>query len=1129
VVAVTFTRKAAGELKLRLRHLLDSERQATEDETARGHLEEAMARLEEARIGTIHSFCAELLRERPVEAGIDPAFGELDQEASRAIHARAFDRWVQSRLGEMPPTLRRALARLGLDGGFSDDPPLKKLRNAAFGLLDWRDFPAPWRREEFPRSELLDRLIEEGRSLAERIAMGPSGDYLRRGMSALEEEIAWLDRAESGGPRDDDLVEARWIDLLRRLKREANRKGRGKKFGPLDREEVLRRRDDLMSLLEDFRLRAEADLAVALREELGGAVAGYEELKRREGQLDFLDLLLRTRDLLRDDQTVRAHFQQRFSHLFVDEFQDTDPLQAEILLLLSGADSSQADWHRVAPAPGKLFLVGDPKQSIYRFRRADIILYRDIKERLAAAGISTLILSKSYRSVEGIQRVVNHAFREQMTGDRATAQPDYIPLLPHRADPEVRPSVVALPAPRPYGWRGVANYAIEKCLPDTVAAYVDWLVNDSGWTVEDPEAPGSGVQVPILPRHVALLFRRFVQWGTDVSRLYGRALEERQVPHVLLGARSFHQREEVETLRAALHAVEWPDDELSVYAALRGALFGVSDEFLLRFRHEVGRLHPFRRVPEEASKDLEPVVEGLRELARLNRDRNRIPIVETLQRLLDGGRAHVAFALRPAGNRVLANVLHVLELARGFEMRGGLSFRRFVEQLDEQADSLQARQAPVVEEGTEGVRLMTVHNAKGLEFPVVILVDPTAKLARATADTHVDASRELWAGRVLGCSPWELLDAEEEEVALDLAEGVRVSYVAATRARDLLVAPVVGDERRSGWTGPLNGALYPDAERWRAVEPAPGCPAFGSDSVLERPAGFEMTQTHAVRPGRHTIGDASVVWWDPGVLELEVPRTYGLRAEDLLVAQSDAKVRVEGLEKWSAWRSEVTQAVSAGSVARLTVETVTSTTLSPSVEVPMRVESLEREPGRPSGRRFGSLVHGILETVELDAERPRIEQLAEARARGLEAPDEEVRAAIEIVVRALQHPVMRQAAGASRCLREAAFVLRLPPTGAGVEENPVSILEGAIDLAYRVAPTQDEDNAPTPGDDAVESSTDGMAEASTERTEAWVVVDFKTDRDGGDKASYRRQVSWYAQALRELGARGEITAVLFEL
>jgi ATP-dependent exoDNAse (exonuclease V) beta subunit len=264
-------------------------------------------------------------------------------------------------------------------------------------------------------------------------------------------------------------------------------------------------------------------------------------------------------------------------------------------------------------------------------------------------------------------------------------------------------------------------------------------------------------------------------------------------------------------------------------------------------------------------------------------------------------------------------------------------------------------------------------------------------------------------------------------------------------------------------------------------------------------------------------------------LELEVPRTYGLRAEDLLVAQSDAKVRVEGLEKWSAWRSEVTQAVSAGSVARLTVETVTSTTLSPSVEVPMRVESLEREPGRPSGRRFGSLVHGILETVELDAERLRIEQLAEARARGLEAPDEEVRAAVEIVVRALQHPVMRQAAGASRCLREAAFVLRLPPTGAGVEENPMSILEGSIDLAYRVAPTQDEDNAPTPGDDAVESSTDGMAEASTERTEAWVVVDFKTDRDGGDKASYRRQVSWYAQALRELGARGEITAVLFEL
>src|SRR5262249_32679310 len=161
--------------------------------------------------------------------------------------------------------------------------------------------------------------------------------------------------------------------------------------------ELLERRAELRAALDDFLRRAGADLAPRLRDELWPVVEGYEALKRRAGCLDFLDLLLGARDLVRGNAAVRAELQRRFTHLFVDEFQATDPLQAEILLLLAADDPRADDWRRARPAPGKLFLVGDPKQSIYRFRRADVALYERVKRQLVAAGAAPLDLSVSFR------------------------------------------------------------------------------------------------------------------------------------------------------------------------------------------------------------------------------------------------------------------------------------------------------------------------------------------------------------------------------------------------------------------------------------------------------------------------------------------------------------------------------------------------------------------------------------------------------------------------------------------------------------------------------------------------------------------------------------------------------------
>jgi ATP-dependent exoDNAse (exonuclease V) beta subunit len=253
---------------------------------------------------------------------------------------------------------------------------------------------------------------------------------------------------------------------------------------------------------------------------------------------------------------------------------------------------------------------------------------------------------------------------------------------------------------------------------------------------------------------------------------------------------------------------------------------------------------------------LAPVVEALSLLRELHRRRNARPAEETVRELLRATRAHAGFVLRPAGEQALANAMRMVELARRYELQGGISFRGFVEQLRADAGG-DAPEAPIVEETSEGVRLMTVHRAKGLEFPVVILADVTANLTPQRPGRHVDPARGLCA---LGLSRWlplDLLDHEADEMARERAEGVRVAYVAATRARDLLVVPAVGDDpfaidpdlAQSGWAAPVQRALYPAADRRRISGPAPGCPASGEDSVLRGEG--EPPLAENVRPGQH--------------------------------------------------------------------------------------------------------------------------------------------------------------------------------------------------------------------------------------------------------------------------------------
>jgi ATP-dependent exoDNAse (exonuclease V) beta subunit len=817
----------------------------------------------------------------------------------------------------------------------------------------------------------------------------------------------------------------------------------------------------------------------------------YEALKAREGALDFLDLLVRARDLLRDNGVVRQQFQARFRRLFVDEFQDTDPLQAELLLLLASSDPDETRWRHVTPIPGKLFIVGDPKQSIYRFRRADLAMYRDVCQLLVQRGARHLELTRSFRGTPNMQRVINAAFAPIMDGDPERLQARYMALEPERDDAPGQPSVVALPVPDPYAQRYIAARQIESSLPDAVGAYVDWLLTKSNWKVterRDPKKP-----VPIQARHICILFRRFVSYGSDITRPYVDALEARGVRHLLVGGRAFHDREEIETMRAALMAVEWPDDQLSVFATLRGGLFAIGDEDLLEYHHLYKSFHPFH-LARDVPAGLEPIGEALQLLAELHRNRNRVPVADTISTLLNRTRAHVGFVLRPAGEQVLANVLHIAELARQHELDGGMSFRGFVEALQEAATTGQSAEAPILEEGSDGVRLMTVHKAKGLEFPVVILGDITARLTPWDASRYVAPDRELCALRLGGWLPQDLLDHREDELRREQAEGERVAYVAATRARDLLVVPAVGDEPfAEGWVAPLNAAIYPQGPARRVQMEAPGCPVFTSkDSVRKRPDGDPATP-RTVCPGLHTVADGSVehqvVWWspEPEALRLDVQASFGLRRDDLIVKDVSSTVLAQYRDAYDAWRRGRDASIERASRPSLDVRTAVEAAIGDrgsgigdrgSGIGNRDVEVIDLNPGvkRPAGVRYGTLVHAVLATLPLDADAGAIRRVAETQGRIAAATAAEVSSAVDTVSSVLGHPLIEAARAAEqdgRCLREAPVTL--------VRDGV--LVEGVVDLAFET--------------DA------GMT-----------VIDFKTDRAEGDLlASYRRQVAIYAEAI----------------
>ncbi len=1089
IAAITFTEKAAGELRLRIRQGIEARIEQEDDPEPRARLEKALAQLEEASIGTIHAFCGEILRERPIEAGVDPDFQILSGQEREALIERVFQAFLRQQLAKPGPGISRLLRR----SRDSRENPLDILRRAAGLLLDYRRLDAPWSRRGWDGEEAVRRTIgEDPPEIAdpgkEEPTAWPTLFEIERLYRAFPEPTAdarvnWLRFSMAGAEalareirvrRAIDAVDSEWVEQALASLSVQQYSGPP----PPDRPCAEKWRDDFRERLEWFQKESNADLAALLREDLRGLVRGYQEAKQKAGQLDFDDLLDLVRDLLAENAEVRAELRSRFRQILVDEYQDTDPLQTEIVMLLTSEEPAEGEPPPGPLIPGRLCLVGDPKQSIYRFRRADVANYLAVKKRLLAAGAVEVRLSTNFRSVPRITDLVNEIMEpvfesgKETELEKGSRQVDYVPLIPHRGNMESGPSLAAIPIPNTKYLRYLSENE-----PEAVADFVEELLA-SDFRVSTTD----GGERALCPEDICLLFRRFRNYRRLIPQPYADALRDREIPHSLSAIESYVGSPEISFLRTALFAIEHPDDEVAVYATLRGPLFAIPDEELFLYRERQGResLRPAWAAQKGSEAAVSPVereiLDALGFLDRLHRNRNHQPISRTMDELLAKNRAEVGFAFWKSSDQVLANLRRLVETARAFESGGRASFRAFVRRLAEEAEQPDFGAPLALDEEVGGVRLMTIHGVKGLEFPVVILCDSSfARKPRVTR--AVRPEQRLYACDLgAGLKPWDLIEETAEEEAQDLLELDRLLYVAVTRARDLLAAPsTTGKFPRDSYLEPVARGLQPFLPE--------------TDSEKVKPE---------YRPG-------DVRMWD--LLRQEASGTAA--GEGRRLAAEFIEERKRALDSGKTPRRRVARAGAFGR-SGLPVRSVA-------------VHAVSREAHRPGGEEFGILVHRVLETVPLDAGDDDVLRTAERAVGELDLPEMLGAPAGRAAVAALRHPVLQAARAAAVCHRE------LPLLHVEKEAALVAEKEPGFETGSALDAEADDNGEAAAGEGPV--LVDGVADLVFQERAGgpWTVVDFKTGDPEAEVTgdAYRVQVTLYARAIERATGQEAEPVLLF--
>lgn len=820
IAAVTFTELAASELLSRVREFvadLSVGTIATELRVAlpdgltqahRDNLAAASAAIDEITCSTIHGFCQRLIKPYPAEADIDPGAGVMDRNQADLTFLEIIDGWLRERLsggqegilaemvlhspGETVALIHKIaqnLRRRPTLSAPSTSPlggHLTKFRQAAADFAGFMDGVAAAETETVT-------IVEQLTELASAVVNGPD-PATPMGLIHLLTARPHQDLCKKDGAFYAYRKKGKWAATA---KQAGLSKADGDRLNDAAETHYTACCDAWISLMQA----AAGHALAALIYEARPILQRYRDHKRANAQLDFDDLIFAARDLLRDHDDVRRALGLRFAHVLVDEFQDTDPLQAEIFWRLCGEPANgDDDWTRFHIRPGALFLVGDPKQAIYRFRGADVGAYLQARDAFLAQDPGSLLsISTNFRSCASILTFVNERFEAVLSTD---GQPGFTALDPFHDDRGAL-CVAALDIAAADESGKASAEQQRDAEADAIAELCARLIESRPITDRR-----SGAERLCQPGDIALL----APTGADLWR-YEEALERRGIPVATQAGKGLYRRQEVQDLIALTRVLADRRDTLALGALLRGPLVGLTEEELLdvvwglpRSEEQPDRI-PRLDLSIDPAVIAHPLARAVIErLQSLSRRGNSTTPHELLSQAVDVMRVRPLLLERHRGQaeRALANVDLYLSLSTGYAVRG---LRAFAETMtaawSDEARAVEGR--PDAQE--EAVALFTMHAAKGLEWPIVIPVN-TMTGVMAAENAVIDRQTETFYCPVLGVTPegYEAArQAEKEE--LD-RERIRLWYVAATRARELLVLPRLDTTpSKSAWIGLVDLSL----------------------------------------------------------------------------------------------------------------------------------------------------------------------------------------------------------------------------------------------------------------------------------------------------------------------------------
>lgn len=1005
IVAITFTDAAAREMRSRIREKCHARIESSPPEAA-GAWMRLLRMLDTARVSTIHAFCANLVRSHAVELGLDPGTTVLDQPSADLLLSESTDEYLRAALDRRDLDVMRLAAEFGLSGMKTRIQPLRDVAGDA-QLLEWASRPpdqivAAWGRCFHERVLPLAWRDLASLPAIERVrAVIPQSTGAPETLSKLADLDALLERVQNQDIDDALLAELHALAMVRGVC------GRQHDWPSPDAKKVYA--DNCKTIRDAIKKlpqwdpgethRNAAVLGARLARVATGVMDAYQSAKTENAAIDFDDLLKLAARLLTEPQF--AHVQQSVRSsiklLLVDEFQDTDQLQAQIVKSLVGHAPEG-----VTLQTDRLFFVGDFKQSIYRFRGAEPRVFRGLQEATPERG--RLTLSANFRSQPAVLGFVNAVFGP-LFGDA------YTPLTASRPPVGPEPAVRLLWTPAEEG-RNVD--ALRRAEAKQIAAHLKQLLDDPTPRIavrQGDQWVGRSVQ----PGDIAILFRAL----SDVQH-YEEALRAAEVPYHLVGGHAFYSQQEVYDVLNLLRCVVSECDEVSLAGLLRSPFFALKDETLLLMARAAGSLNAAvqRRKPiPQLDREEQTRVDVARAvLAELRAMRGVAGAAAVLRRALDLTGYDAALLAEFLGERKRANLHKVLDQARSSDRARPGDIDAFVRQLSEFI-TRQPKEAvaATAEQTASVVRLMTVHNSKGLEFPVVVVadMDRQSRGEQAPAAFHPDLGPLVNPSRAESNAITGLRMHQKLESAEDREEQLRLFYVACTRAADLLV---------------LSGAV----------------------GDLESPTG-DWTQRLASRMDLQTGGllegdtPQFAECIDP-VAEQALPQAAASRTPNLPKLLAKISVPHASLASGQVDRSVASIGIDPASLQRFSVSRISGKLHHRLAAVlPQREEDT---PEHLDPLKFGTLVHAVMERVEFDAAAdvaPWCEALAPLHLR--RRWDEGAEQAQLLVRQFLQTDRCRLLATARQVHRELEFAMPWPLDAA----EPTALLQGYIDCLYQDA------------------------------------------------------------------------------